>query len=156
MRVEVRLADDSDPEWFAPRLRAADRAELEAATGPDMLAILRDAIARSGGRAFTAVAGDEPISLFGFAPFHSLSDTAAPWMVGTDTLPRYGGALNRFGRAYCAAALGEFRRLVNYVDVRNEISVRWLKRLGFTMGPPQPFGVQGLPFMRFEMRGDDV
>lgn len=121
-----------------------------------MQAILADALDRSDGRAFTAVAGDEPIGLFGFAPFHRLSDAAAPWLVGTDTLLRFGGALNRYGKAYCAAALGEFRLLVNFVDVRNEASVRWLKRLGFTMGPPQPYGVQGLPFMRFEMRGDDV
>ncbi len=45
-----------------------------------------------------------------------------------------------------------FPHLQNYVDARNEISIRWLKWLGFRFDPkPVPYGIWGLPFLRFQM-----
>lgn len=156
MRVDLRPAEPHDPAWFAPRLRPADTAELVAASGPDVRATLERALGQSLGKAWVAMLGEEPIALFGLAPFGLLASSAAPWMVGTPTLLTQGRALMEVGRAYCAMAKSEFSLLVNYVDVRNEASVRWLKRLGFEMGEPVPFGVEQRPFMRFEMRSDHV
>lgn len=148
MAVEARAATLADVEWFEPRLRQADRDELTAASGPDIARTLRQAIQSSLGRAYVV----EGAALFGFAPIGLLSGTAIPWMVGTPALNRMGRTLNRLGKAYCVETLRDFPLLVNYVDVRNEASVRWLKRLGFEFGEPQPFGVEQRPFMRFEMR----
>lgn len=156
MPVDLRLANPEDAAWFATRLRPADAAELTAASGPDLRATLEKALDQSDGRAWVAMLGDEPIALFGLAPFGLLSSTAAPWMVGTPTLLKQGRALMEIGRAYCEMAKSEFALLANFVDVRNEASVRWLKRLGFEMGAPVPFGVEQRPFMRFEMRSDHV
>ena len=156
MRVDLRPAEPHHPAWFAPRLRPADTAELTAASGPDVRATLERALEQSLGKAWVAMLGEEPIALFGLAPFGLLSSTAAPWMVGTSTLLKHGRALMEIGRAYCEMAKSEFALLANFVDVRNEASVRWLKRLGFEMGAPVPFGVEQRPFMRFEMRSDHV
>lgn len=156
MAVDFRLAEPSDAAWFAARLRPADAAELTAASGPDLENTLALAIETSHGRAFVASGDEGPFALFGFAPLGLLADMASPWMVGTDTLFRHGRTLNRFGRAYCAAALQEFRALVNFVDVRNTVSIAWLKHLGFVFSEPLAFGVEGRPFMRFEMRADRV
>lgn len=151
------MAEADDAAWFAERLREADRQELTAASGPDIEGNLREAIDRSLRRAFVASStAFGPLSLFGFVPAGLLSSTAIPWMVGTDDIRRRARALNRFGRLYCGAALDEFDLLVNYVDARHAESIRWLKRLGFTFGEPVPFGVQGLPFLRFEMGKDRV
>lgn len=149
MAVDVRLATPEDAAWFAPRLRASDTAELTAASGPGILATLTQSIEAAPRRAFVAETDGEPMALFGFVPWGMLSNTASPWMVGTDTLLRHGRALVRLGRAYCEAAEQEHPVLVNFVDVRNTASVRWLKRLGFKFDAPAPYGLAGLPFMRF-------
>ena len=44
-----------------------------------------------------------------------------------------------------------FPYLFNFVDARNMKSIRWLKHLGYAVGPPVPFGVAGLPFHPFSM-----
>lgn len=154
--VDFRLAEPADAAWFASRLRPADVAELTAASGPDIERTLSLALETSHGRAFVAIAKEGPIALFGFAPLGLMADMASPWMAGTPTLFRHGRTLNRFGRAYCAAALQEFRVLVNFVDVRNTVSIAWLKHLGFAFSEPLAFGVEGRPFMRFEMRANRV
>jgi hypothetical protein len=155
--VKVRLAGEEDAALLEPLLRDADRQELEAASGPDVLGQLQEAVRFSRGRlgrmAFVAELEGEAIALFGFVPAGALSEAAHPWLVGTDTLNRVPGMLTRLSRSYCSAVLGEYPVLVNYVDVRHEASVRWLSRLGFELQPPEPFGVAGLPFHRFEMRG---
>ena len=47
-----------------------------------------------------------------------------------------------------------YMRLRNVVDCRNEVSIRWLKRLGAAFDAPRPMGRLGLPFMPFEIRRD--
>jgi hypothetical protein len=155
--VKVRFATEQDAIALEPHLREADRAELEAASGPDVRGNLRSAVRMSTGRggkmAFVAEHEGEVIALFGFVPAGLLSGVAYPWLVGTPGLARVPGMLNRLARSYCSAVLGEYPVLVNFVDARHEASVRWLKRIGFELQPPEPFGVAGLPFHRFEMRG---
>ena len=157
MPVKVRLAQTEDADAITPRLRPADHDELVAASGPDVLGQLREAVELSRGRlgqmAFVAEHEGETIALFGFVPLSALSSTAHPWLVGTPGLARVPGMLNRLSRAYCSAVLGEYPLLFNYVDARNRTSIAWLKRLGFAVSAPEPFGVEGLPFHRFEMRG---
>lgn len=149
MEVDVRPVLEGDAAWFAARLRQSDRDELTAAAGPDLERTLRLSVEASRGMAGVAMAGPEPIALFGFAPWGLMSGAASPWLVGTDALRKHGRALNRMGKAYCAEASSEFPVLVNYVDVRNTASVRWLRGLGFKMDAPAPFGAEGRPFMRF-------
>lgn len=155
--VDIRRAEVDDAAWFFPRLRQADVAELTAASGPDVERTLHRALEVSDGRAFVAVSPTSgPICLFGMAPFTRLGSRAAPWAVGTDDLRRHGRSLNRYGRLYCTFALEEFASLVNYVDDRHTDSIRWLRRIGFELGEPEPFGQARLPFRRFEMRRENV
>ena len=157
MAVDIREAEQADAAWFTPRLRAADVAELTAASGPDLGRTLAHALELSPRAAFVAVSPkDGPICLFGFAPFTRLGSRASPWAVGTEDLRRHGRSLNRFGRLYCRAALEEYDLLVNYVDDRHVESRRWLERIGFSVKEPEPFGRARLPFRRFEMGRDDV
>ena len=149
MAVEVRAVKPDDAAWFAANMRQSDKDELTAATGPDLERTLLLSIEQSRGMVAVATAGGEPIAIFGFCPWGLMSSVASPWLVGTTALLKQGRALNRLGRDYCARATSEFPVLVNYVDVRNTASVRWLRGLGFKMDAPAPFGVEGRPFMRF-------
>ena len=157
MAVKIYDAKVAAAGWFAPRLREADVLELNAASGPDIERTLARAVEGSLHRAFVASDDDlGPICLFGFMPLTLIGSTAAPWAVGTDDLRRRGRSLNHYGREYCRRALGDFDLLANYVDDRHAESIRWLSRIGFDMGAPEHFGMEGLPFRRFEMRRKHV
>jgi hypothetical protein len=153
--VNIRTATLADAEWFAPRLREADRAELLASSGAGIASGLRAAVLYSDHAAFVAESENlGPIAIFGFARRGLAADKASPWCVGTKDLTKRGKALTLHGRAYCLRTLDAFPLLENWVDVRNTAAIRWLKAIGFKFDGPAPHGVEGLPFMRFWMKRD--
>lgn len=160
MRVEITPAEIDDADVLEPKLRQGDRDELIAMSGPDVLATLRGTVRASYGRfremAFAVWLDGELIALFGFIPRGAMSDAAHPWLVASDKIDRIPGILTRLSRRYCSRVLAEYPVLFNFVDARNRRSVRWLKRIGFSVRPAEPFGKAGLPFHMFEMRGPCV
>lgn len=157
MPVNVRFATPEDVDAIEPWLRPADVDELIAASGPDVRGQLLEAIQMSNGRlgqmSFAAEHEGKIVALFGFVPAGALSERAFPWLVGRPELSRIPGMLKRLSLRYCGVTLEEYPLLVNYVDARNTLSVRWLRSIGFDIHPAERFGVAGLPFHRFEMRG---
>ena len=157
MEVEIGLAQAGDAVSLEPRLRSADREELQAMTGPDVLGCIESCVRASYGRlgrmAFSLRRDGELVAMFGFMPVGGMSDTAHPWLVGSDAFVDVARMQMSLARRYCRATLDEYPVLFNYVDARNRASIIWLKRLGFTIQAPEPFGVAALPFHRFEMRG---
>lgn len=148
-RSAVRFgpATIGDARWLARRLRRADKDELEAAHGStDILLVLLEAIAMSE-RPLVAIAS-EPIALLGVAPLKP--GVAAPWLMGSDLVGLHARVLLAAGRAYVAEWNARYPLLANYVDARNLTSVRWLRRLGFTVHPAAPFGPRAMPFHLFE------
>lgn len=133
-------------------MRGPDRDEIIAMRGPDVRASLERAVRVSTLARAMDVDGAF-ILLFGVAPVSLLGRVGAPWMLATERVERCPGALMRGASLYIPIMRDLYPVLVNYVDARNTRSIRWLKRLGFTFFPPEPVGVAGLPFHRFEMRG---
>lgn len=146
--VEFRPARPVDA---ALPLRAADLLELQAVHGAgcDVQRILLRALAMTPD-ALAAVADGEVIALLGCAAGGTLmTPRGAPWLLGSDACRRHGRVFIQAGRAAVAQWLERFGALENWTDVRHVESHRWLRRLGFTLHPAQPYGVQGLPFHRF-------
>jgi len=163
--------------WLASNMSKADRDECQAG-GLGPFRALSDSLERSvaawTGMVETPVMSDEcgvmngkraadsssfithhsslrPVCMFGVTPLDILGGIGSPWLLGTEEVKRYGLTFLRFNKKYIPVMLELFPRLVNYVDVRNEISVRWLKWLGFRFdAAPVPYGPFGMPFYRFE------
>jgi hypothetical protein len=152
-RPILRVPRDSDAPFLAANLRAEDKAEVEAATGWSVEAVLRRSIAASSHVTIAEYEG-EPVAVFGLVPISLASGTAAPWLLGTDALGALRCSLTRLARLYVSEALRLYPVLVNHVDARNAASVKLLRWLGFSIEEAQPFGARGLPFHRFELRGD--
>lgn len=151
-RAYFREIQAGDITHVAEHMREPDREEIFAMLGP---VGLKDMLARAvllSDQCWTWAAPDrEPIAIFGVAPTSLLEGVGAPWLLGTDRVLDYPGVLVREGRSYVARMLARYPHLENFVDARNERSVRWLERLGFKVYPAAPMGVAGLPFHRFEM-----
>lgn len=133
-------------------LRPADVAELDAAQGRPIGDVVVESYMQSPEVWAWWSDDDELIAVFGYVPLGPILTTmAAPWMLGTPLVERHAGALIRSTRHYVAAWRERYPLLVNFVDARNTASIRYLRRVGFTLDEPAPFGAAGLPFHRFHM-----
>lgn len=147
-----RAPAPGDAQHLAEHMRAADRLEL-AAINREPLAALRDAV-RNSTLCWTVLAGDDLLCMFGVAPVRPwllLEDSGSPWFLGTEGVFAHRRPFISEPAAYIRRMLDAYPRLVNFVHAENQHSVRWLRRLGFTVEPAQPWGPNGAPFHRFEM-----
>lgn len=154
-RVEIARATPAHATHVAAHMRMADRDEVWASgrLTPG------EAVARSIAATELPLAGlvdGVPACVFGIARRALLSDEGTPWLLGTDAIARHGRRFLRENRRVLPALAAPFALLVNHVDARNAISIRWLGWLGFEIEPAAPFGIHGLPFHRFSMRVDHV
>jgi len=151
----VRELREGDLDYLAEHLRKADRKELAASVGREKTVrqVLEDAVRASARLWVFAEADGTPLAVFGAAP---LPQGASPWMLGTDRAANHPRTLVAWGRKYARRMLDEYGRLLNFVDARNTTSVRWLRRIGFRIHPPVPYGPEGVMFHPFDMGYDHV
>lgn len=152
MEVEVRDAVPSDVAVVASDMRPDDVAEVEASCGLDPLGALARSFAMSD-MAWTGTVDGVPVCMFGVAPLSVMGGIGSPWLLGTPKMERVPLTFLRLNREYVARMLERYGHLVNHVDARNRVSIRWLRWLGFHVDENAfPMGPFGAPFHRFEMR----
>lgn len=150
--VVIRNTVSHDAARLLADMRAADRRECLAYGTDDYAGGVRTSIAAS---VFCWSAFDdhgELLAVFGVAPLSMATGVGSPWMLGTTRLRRHARDLMRICPGYIEWMLETFPYLTNYVHAHNETSVRWLRRLGFILKPPAPYGLIGAPFRQFDMR----
>lgn len=149
-KVIFRPVESGDVGYIAAHLREADRQEI-AATRPnaDPADVIANAVLRSS-HTWVAANGS-PIAIFGVAPVSLLGSIGSPWLLATDEAFKHPRTLVVAGRRYISTMRALYSKLFNYVDARNDKSIRWLRRIGFTVLPAVPYGVEGELFHRFEM-----
>lgn len=104
----------------------------------------------------TILHDEKPIIMFGIIPENMSSGVI--WMLTT-----YGIEYEGFGRPFVRnckkwfnAMLEIYPLLWGTVDLRNEVSIRWLTYLGCEWGKTMPFGVDNLPFRKFTFKKDKI
>jgi hypothetical protein len=152
MQIEFRQARASDVAIVAQRLRAADIEECRA-QGVTPRAALRAGLSDSA-LCWTLLANGVPAAMLGVAPLRGEPGVGIPWFLGTDLVPRV--AYMRLSAEYIAKMLGAFPHLLNYVHADNARSVRWLKRVGFSLADAKQMGPKNAMFHRFEMHAHDA
>ena len=149
--VLIRPTEPGDAAELFAHLRASDLAECQAYGRPDIAAGIESSVARSV-LCWSAFADGKLGCIIGVAPVNVLTGVGSPWMLGTPVLDRHSRILVRKTPEYIDRMLKVFPHLVNFVHARNTTSVRWLRRLGFTLHEAVPYGPLGEPFHPFEMR----
>lgn len=137
---------------LAPILRASDRAEIWASSRQEPLECLRNAMGISED-SWSAFAGDQILAIFGVVDQQSFG---VPWMLASNHLRLHPRAALVLGRRIVLSWLAEYGQLQNFVDARQTASIRWLRKLGFTIEPPRPLGPDHLPFHLFHREAADV
>jgi hypothetical protein len=78
-------------------------------------------------------------------------------MVGSPEIARCGRVLLIDAPAWLNELSSRYRYLSNVADARNELHLRWLRRLGFNFEPAVAYGPQGKLFIPFGMEiGENV
>ena len=142
--VRLEVANDAHVDLVAPRMRSADCMEVLASGGFSPADALRASLAISI-FARTVFFDDEAAAIFGIVETGS---AAIPWLLTTDTVDRYPLTFWRASKTVLAHLREVWPEMVQAVDARYAGALSWAKRLGFTVGEPEPFGVEGRPFRR--------
>lgn len=147
----VRPPHLTDIGALAARMRAADIEECRAFGVEDLQAAVEDSV-RQSSWVRAAIVGHDLACIFGVVPRGTLiTNTGAPWLLGTDTLIENRGAFMRLAPQYIAAMLSQYSRLENLVHARNTKAIAWLKRSGFALAPATFVGPTGESFYTFSM-----
>lgn len=134
-------------------MRQADREEVLAASGRSPAQALAYSLRKSS-VAWTALVNGRPEVMWGVGDINVLAGIGAPWLLGTDEVPRYFIHFLRASVGFRDQLLSRYQTLRNFVDDRNAVSIRWLRWLGFTLYDPVMF--RGHAFRMFELRSGDV
>ena len=144
----VREYWEGDAELLAPLLRDADRREIQAASGLSPVESLRQGAEES--EIVCSIVGETVCGMFGVSP--SYQNAGYVWLLGSDELVT-GRAKRQFIRnagMFLTILHKYFPLLHNYVDKRNTVHIRWLRRMGFTFIAEHPeFGHEKRPFLEF-------
>lgn len=150
-KYSVSAATEADAHELAPKLRTADVQEIWAAARRTPLDALLSAVHMSGETALSGRVDGRVACMWGVAPASFLSDVYRPWLLASDEIVPHARTFLRLNRDWMIWASTEYPILENYVDARNEVSIRWLRWLGFDILPPEPMGPDRVPFHRFRM-----
>jgi hypothetical protein len=155
-RSLTRPAVQADALSLGPRLRRADKEELLASSGQDGTAALIKSLGKSAlAWTFLHPETHEPHTMAGLG----LLDPAVgvPWLLSAD--------LNKPARCFFRAVFNpvldymhrQRKILVNMVDARNKVALKWLRFAGFELRGPFVWGVEQRPFYQLmSWRNKDV
>lgn len=94
---------------------------------------------------------DEPCVMLGLVIHDILSGSGVPWLLGTENVLKHKREFVRQVPAVIDMMLDICPKLTNFVHVENRASVRWLKRIGFILDDPLPYGCENELFHRFHL-----
>ena len=151
IKYEIIEATLDHAEELGMRMRYPDRREVWAAAHETSLGAIINSLAVSRD-AWTGLADDRVVCMFGVGSPMICSTVGVPWLLATTDLEKHARPFLRRNRKMVKQMMGNYSILRNFVDARNAASIRWLRWLGFRVLPPEPFGIDGLPFHPFEMR----
>ena len=92
---------------------------------------------------------DEPCVMLGLVIHDILTGSGIPWLLGTNNALKYKRHFITQVPDVIDEMLSICPRLFNYVHVDNKVSIRWLKRIGFTFNDPSPYGRNNELFHKF-------
>lgn len=151
--IKIVPARASHIRRIAAVMRQADRDEVMAATGRDVLPVLFASYKRSS-ICMVALVDGQPEVIFGAGDLSILTGLGAPWLLGSDAIERHRVEFLRASVHWRGQLLKRYSVLRNVVHCRNKVAIRWLRWLGFTFS--EPFQHRGHDFMMFELRARDV
>jgi hypothetical protein len=143
--ITCRLPTEDDIVELAKAMRQSDRDELSAVTDQSILCSVRASVLNSHQDYLWAYHVDGVLVLI-----YGCTRSGSPWMLGTDELNKHIKELTVRTKLVVRMMLEQWPILSNVIDVRQKMTIRWLKTIGFQF--KETFEIKpGFPVIRFEM-----
>jgi hypothetical protein len=152
--LELVRATVAHAEAMAPRMRAADRAEILASGGYEPLPCLLESLKRST-QAWAACFAGEPMAMFGVR-VTEVPGQAVFWMLTGDLIEEHQAGFVLMVHELIPILLQTYGSLTNWCDARYGRALRFFRHLGCRIEDAQPFGLAGLPFHRVTLAQEDA
>lgn len=148
MVVRFEKATQEHIELIHDKIRQDDCNEVMAASGCSIYDVLTNTLTL-GGEHIAGFIDNNLVCIFGIV--HLSDKICIPYLLGTDLLNSNNIILCRNSKRYIKRWKKEFEYMVNFVDKRNVLALKWLSWLGFTIHEEAPYGVSGLPFNKCDL-----
>lgn len=150
--IRFERAEEKHIIEISPLIREIDRVEIWRAAH-----ITPEESIRLGlqSEAYAAYFDDDLACIIGCRPVTLLGGVACPWMLATKTIEKKPMTFLKHCKPVIEFWSEKYDRLVNYADNENDLVKKWVGWLGFTVHKPEPYGIDGALFCRFE-RGKNV
>ena len=149
--VSIVPATEAHCRELAPVMRPEDCAEVRAVTGLEPLDVLLVSVSESR-QSWAGYLDGELATIFGIRDITHLSGTALIWALSGPRVEERPVGFVRACRHVLPYLLSTAELIFNAIDCRHSKALRWAKHLGFSVGEPQPYGVEQLPFRLIWMR----
>lgn len=142
-KIHTRLSILPDVSRLQAALRKPDLDEITAQEYRPRTALMFGYL---HGECYTALAGSKVLCMYGVVPE---PEGGRIWMLSCDGIEKYGLGVSRITRGEIKRFLSQYRYIYNIVDERNQVTIRWLKWLGFKFGSTHLIGPSRQPFKEF-------
>jgi len=133
----------------AEAMREEDVAEVRAARGISPLEALQGGYACTPNCYSFVPEGDIPVAIGGVAPHPLLPRVGICWLLGTPAIKKHSRVFLRDSRKVIEGASEGYDLIMNLVDERNTLHIRWLKWCGFSFLARHIVGPEDRPFLEF-------
>jgi len=154
----MRPSVASDAVMLSVNLRPDDLAEVLATSGRLPVQVLVEGV-RDSTECWTVTLDGHVMCMWGVVESGDTvlaGRSGCAWMLTSPLVETHAKDFWRACKAILPGVLDDWVTLTNWIDVRHEKAIRWATRLGFRLQEPEPFGVQGLPFRRFDVTKEDL
>jgi ribosomal protein S18 acetylase RimI-like enzyme len=151
--IELVPASEEHIAPIAENMREWDRAEVAAMGRTPRQALWLGLKASTD--CYTALVDGRPQAMLGLVPKNVLEGEGCPWMLGTDAIYANPRGTLTLSRKVIGIWRDSLPRLQNLVAAGNDRAIRYLRRLGFTVGEERRV-IGGLEFVAFTMESADV
>jgi len=155
MTYKVVPTELSHMEELSHTMRPSDVRECWAANHYAPYDALKHSIYHTD-KPFTGLYRGSVMCIWGVGKVSYLSKEGIPWMLTSNLVSKHSREFIRRSPGLLKDMQKEAIILINTVDVRNKVSIKWLKWLGFIIHPPVPFGPDDMLFHPFIMENYNV
>lgn len=146
-RAKLEPVGAGEAKAISEIVRPADIAELVEALGLKSIVVAIESSIVLSDKVQKIVCGDQVLAVFGDAKHGSC--IGVPWLISTIHVENHVREFLRVTSEAVAEMLTRHEELMNFVDVRNDRAIRWLKWLGFEFHDAMPYGPNNMPFYPF-------
>jgi hypothetical protein len=156
--VDIVPAREAHAVELAPRMRAADLAEVRASNGCGPLEALLEALHHSE-IARTALFDGRVACMWGVEHVRwsiFSGRVGAAWLLTSDLVEKHPRTFWRGCKEELPKLLRSYDMLINAIDARHAMALRWARHLSFELNEEEAYGLEGRPFIWFRVKQEDA